>query len=269
MNIETINDPTRGTDVNDIAVIKGAANVYWNDQDRIVIEAADKNSAILVNVKANNDTISGNVGTIKMSIGTVKKASTQNSDVLITTSNDNIITLKNAKDKAINVVKGNGKALPTFYNEYAGDPDYLMESVIDKFNKAENDMADKLADDIESTDKSGELANIKDAFKIISTKKGVTLKDIPAKIYKNMAERIFEALSNSKTTELTSDYQTWLENLDNITKYLGVKTESVSVGKTNYDVTRKSMVERHNGLNRRCNRQQQRRHLCNICKRHY
>lgn len=170
---------------------------------------------------------------IKLNLGTVTNSSLDGSNVIITTNYDHVITVQDGQDKNITVTNGKNKTLPTFSNEYAGDPDVLIDKAADLMTKARSDLESRTAEELESSfnkidsNAADELDSFKKSFKMMPGS-SVKLDDIPKEVFETFAKKLYEQVTDSKIGTLNAlKPASWIGNVANAVKNIGVEEYTV------------------------------------------
>ncbi len=168
---------------------------------------------------ADDDTIKSTTDSgisLKLTEGTVKNASLSGSDVIITTSRDHVITVQDGIDKEITVTTKN-RVLPTFINEYAGDPNLWLEEAAALTENARSNLENKTAESLKlsigSLDSSETEAytEFKKQFKRVS---GAEIKDIPQTVFEAIATKLYEGAQSSKLGKFNmANPNSWIANV--------------------------------------------------------
>ena len=201
-----------------------------------------------------NDTINGTVDTVKLISGRIKNASLKGADLVISAGNSFIkednshtVTIKNAKDKNITVVNGEGETF-NIKNAYAGDPKILradIEELKSLFKDTENHLYSKaatyFAPDTSEADDAKQKSVVE--FKKDLYVRSGDLKSIPEDVFEEIATNIFTALENSKMQEYSpTDTRQWLSNVFTIISQLGEDKKTIKSGDDTYTVTFKNLI---------------------------
>ena len=174
----------------------------------------------------------------------MKNASLKGSDVIITTSRDKVITVKNGKGKNINVVTGKDKKLQfTLSNasDTYGDPEVFIEEAESLANMARNELEQEIADVLEitaNTTNKEALDNLKNNFAMVSGSK-LKLEDLPNSVFDSIVNDIYNRATSSKPKNFNIfKPESWVYNVADSISTLGAKSFSVN----GYNISINSLI---------------------------
>ena len=228
-----------------------ADNITSNGKNSVVdsglgddsVTAADSTSTVVGGL--DNDTIYGSGEHIKLTAGSVRNASLNGNDVIITTSRaDKIITVKNAKGKNITIANGKNKNLQfTLSNagDTYGDPEVFIEEAEFIAGTARDELEKEVAAIMEttaSTTSKEALDTLKDCFAMVP---GSTLKldDLPENVFSHIANDIYNRTDASRIGKFNIlKPETWVYNVAEAISTLGATETSVG----GYNISINSLI---------------------------